>query len=117
MTTENQPESEVIDLNEKGRQPDGTVISSDRRLFVQLYAFTGCPDLDEVVAACANTKINGVIYADLNDPQGFALVTFSENPDYFIDTIRPLLNLAPFTSLTAKPEFTMLGRRRDNLSK
>ena len=31
-----------LDLSEKGRQKDGTVISSDKRMFMQFMAFGDC---------------------------------------------------------------------------
>jgi chlorite dismutase len=34
----------------------------------------------------------------------------TKDPNFFLDTMRPLLNSGPFESLTTKPEFTMLGR-------
>ena len=39
------PEVEKVDISEKGRSADGEVISSDRRLFVQLMAFGGAGPL------------------------------------------------------------------------
>ena len=47
---------------------------------------------------------------DVNDPRGVALLTFSEDPEYFVDRVRPLLNHDPFVALTQKPEYTMMGR-------
>ncbi|HMQ55836.1 MAG TPA: chlorite dismutase family protein, partial [Anaerolineae bacterium] len=38
------------------------------------------------------------------------LLTFSEEPDFFVTGLRELLNQAPFADLTFKPEYTMLGR-------
>ncbi len=52
----------------------------------------------------------GVLYADLNDPFGVALLTFSTEPDFFLNELHPLLRRPPFGSLTPKPEYTMLGR-------
>jgi chlorite dismutase len=54
--------------------------------------------------------IQGVLYEDLQDPNGLGLLTFSENPDYFLTAIRPILNDQPFNRLNLKPEFSMLGR-------
>ena len=46
----------------------------------------------------------------MNDPRGVALLTVTQNPNDFVDRVRPMLNSTPFVSLTQKPEFTMLGR-------
>src|ERR1044071_4590795 len=54
--------------------------------------------------------LSGVLYEDVNDPRGIALLTFSEDPGVFIDRVRPLVNSALFAGLTQKPEYTMLGR-------
>ena len=83
---------------------------SDERLFMQLLAFGGCRDSRAVSDALAASKIQGALYEDANDAQGVALLTLTSDPNFFVDTLRPLLNRAPFSSLVAKPEFTMLGR-------
>ncbi len=101
---------EHLDISEKGRSADGAPLASDRRLFMQLLAFGGCTDSAPVIAALDAAGIDGVLYEDVNDPNGVALLTMSEEPDYFITTVRRLLKQPPFTSLTPKPEYTMLGR-------
>ncbi|MBA3530301.1 MAG: chlorite dismutase family protein [Ardenticatenales bacterium] len=106
MSQEYQP----LDLGEKGKNKAGEPMSLDRRLFMQLLAFGDCQNSAEVSAALEQSNLGGVLYADLNDARGIALLTFSEEPDFFIDQVRPLLNRAPFTALTPKPEYTMLGR-------
>ena len=99
-----------LDLSEKGRGKDGQPISLDRRLFMQLLAYGGCQNTDTLVKALERAEVEGVLYADLNDPQGIALLVMSEAPDYFVTDLRRLLNEPPFTALTSKPEYTMLGR-------
>src|SRR5262249_13495012 len=41
---------------------------------------------------------------------GVALLTFGEDPAFFLEKVRPVLHVEPFASLTQKPEYTMLGR-------
>ncbi len=77
---------------------------------MQLLAFGGCTDTAPLAAALENAGVSGVLYEDLNDPRGVALLTLSQHPATFIDLLRPLLNSAPFDALTLKPEFTMTGR-------
>lgn len=101
---------EDIDISEKGRDENGRILTADRRLFMQLLAYGGCQDVTPVIHALQRAEINGVLYADLNDPQGIALLTFGEDPDYFLTVLRPFLNQPPFNQLTPKPEYTMLGR-------
>jgi chlorite dismutase len=103
-------ESFQLDLSEKGKDKNGQTISLDRRLFMQLLAFGGCRNTGALVEALAQANLDGVLYADLNDPQGVALLVMHENPDFFVTELRQLLNLPPFTALTPKPEYTMFGR-------
>jgi chlorite dismutase len=103
-------ETEAVDISEKGRSSDGQVITSDRRLFMQLLAYGDCSDTAAIINALATAEIDGVLYEDINDPQGIALLTISPDPDEFLVHLRPLLNQKPFTEMRPKPEFTMFGR-------
>ena len=58
----------------------------------------------------AAAAINGVLYEDLNDPRGVAVLAVSRTPDYFFDTVRQVCISGPFTGLTLKPDLTMFGR-------
>lgn len=89
---------------------DGQQQRSDRRLFMQFLAFGGCPDATSLVDTLARAKVTGVLYEDVNDPRGIGLLTLSEDPDFFLDRVRPLLNGPGFSTLIQKPEYTMLGR-------
>jgi chlorite dismutase len=103
---------EPIDIREKGRGADGTPVTLDRRLFMQFLAFgnsrvTVTPPL---IQALEEAKVPGALYEDVNDPRGVALLVLSEDPDYFVTTLRQFLNQSAFSFLTPKPEYTMLGR-------
>jgi chlorite dismutase len=102
--------SDILDISETGRDVDGKPISSDRRLFMQLLAYGDCGDTRELVDALKQAQVSGVLYEDINDPQGIALLTYSEEPDFFIDVLRQFLDKPPFARLMSKPEYTMLGR-------
>ena len=102
-------QTESLDLSEKGLK-DGKPVSLDRRLFMKFTAFTGCPDAAEASTALAAAGVEGALYLDANDPQGIGLIVLSEDPDYFVATLRAVFNARPFSSLTHKPEFDMLGR-------
>lgn len=108
--THGAPQTDEVDVSEKGRSATGEVISLDRRLFMQFLAFGGCHDTNRLIDALQAARIQGALYADINDAQGVGLVTFSEQPDYFLDELRAFLNQPPFNELTPKPEHTMLGR-------
>lgn len=112
-TLQERPQSndlENVDLSEKGRSAEGEVISSNRRLFMQFMAFGGVTDSTALITALEASQVRGVLYEDINDPQGVALLTVSESPDYFLSEMRRFYNQPPFVDLTPKPEHTMLGR-------
>ena len=101
---------EPPDLSEKGGNKDGQPQHSNARLFMQFIAFGGCANTEPLASALDRAKIAGVLYEDLNDPRGVGVLTFSEDPDYFLDRVRPVLNGPGFSTLLQKPDYTMLGR-------
>ncbi len=103
-------EEELVELYELGRSPDGEVIRSTRRLFIQLLAFGDCTAPQGLMDALAAADLPATLYADLNDPRGVGLLTFSEDPEFFLSTLREFLLQPPFAALTPKPEYTMFGR-------
>ena len=105
-----QSETPPLDLRERGGVKDGQPQLSDRRLFMSLTAYTGCRDAKPLAEALARCGVDCVLYEDVNDPLGVAVLAMSDNPGSFIDKLRPALQAAAFASLTPKPEFTMLGR-------
>lgn len=101
----------VVDITEKGRSQDGSTISLDRRLFMQFIAFGNMnKSTHAYTEQLDNADVGGVLYEDISDPFGMGLLTFSENPDDFLQIVRPMLKEPPFAGLQMKPEFTMLGR-------
>lgn len=103
-------EGSPLDIRERGKTQEGQPDALDRRLFMQLLAFGECPDTATLIGALEESGLSGVLYADLNDPHGVALLTFHEQPDFFVSTLRDFLNREPFRSLLPKPEYTMVGR-------
>jgi len=110
VSTEKRRGPEPPDLSEKGGMRDGQPQRADRRLFMQFLAFGGCPDARPLGEALTRAGIAGVVYQDVNDARGAGLLTFSDDPAFFVDRVRPALNAAPFDTLSQKPEYTMLGR-------
>ena len=110
MSTETRRGPEPPDISEKGGMKGGQPQRADTRLFMQFLAFGGCPDPAPLAQELAGAGIESVLYEDLNDPRGVALLTFSEDPGFFLDRVRPLLNRSPLASLVQKPEYTMVGR-------
>jgi len=77
---------------------------------MQVMAFGNCRDVPAVVDHLSRAPIGSVVYEDLNDPRGIAVLTMSRNPNEFIEIVRPLLIQGPFETLTFKPDYTMFGR-------
>lgn len=100
---------EPPDISERGGLKDGHPQRSDRRLFMQLLAFGGCSDAAAVQRHVADVA-DAVVYEDLNDPLGIAVLTISEDPDVFLNDVRPRVTSGPMQRLSFKPQFTMFGR-------
>jgi chlorite dismutase len=104
------PQIDPPDLSEKGGLKEGVRQRSDERLFMQLLAFGGCDDTGPVARQLETAGIEGVLYEDVNDPRGIAVLSVTRTPETFVDCVRPQLKTAAFNTLTLKPEYTMLGR-------
>lgn len=102
--------TEGLDISEQRRTADGQIVRLDRRLFMQLYAFGACNNTADLIASLQEQPFGSVLYADANDPFGVALLTFTEDPNFFVTDLRAYLQLPPFAALQPKPEYTMLGR-------
>jgi len=109
-TTEARRGPEPPDIAEKGGVKNGQPQRSNERLFLQLLAFGGCADTAPLIERLNGSGVTGVLYEDVNDPQGIALLTLGREPTAFVDAGRRMLNAPPFASLVLKPEYTMLGR-------
>jgi hypothetical protein len=101
---------EPLDLREKGGTRGGQPQTSDRRLFMQLLAFGNADDAQCLAGPLRESGMEGVLYEDVNDPRGVGLLTWSEDPAFFVDGLRPFLRHSHFHSLAFKPEYTMMGR-------
>ena len=101
--------AEQLDIREKGRA-NGEIIYSDRRLFMHFLGYGEVTDAAALAEALDEAGLDGALYEDVSDPQGIGLLTFSEDANYFVDTLRPFLNRPPFVALLPKPEYTMFGR-------
>ena len=101
---------EPPDLSEKGGLKDGVPQRSDDRLFMQLLAFGECEDALAVGRQLESARIDGVIYEDLNDPRGIAILAVDRDPNAFIERVRPELKQGACGGMTLKPEYTMFGR-------
>ncbi len=105
-----QTATEKPNIDEKGSPKDGVPQSSDTRLFMQVLAFTDCLDTSQIIACLEKHNICGALYEDINDPYGISIVTYNQDPEYFVTTLRQMLHDDPFAMLTPKPQYTMFGR-------
>lgn len=105
-----------IDVFEKGATVDGVPQTMDRRLYMQLLVFHAREgaDLAQLTtllsSALAGCGVGAVVYEDVNDPRGLAVLTYSEDATQFVTHVRPALAQSQLSALTLRPEFTMLGR-------
>jgi hypothetical protein len=102
--------TEPPDIRERSQTTDGRTLTLERRLFMQLLAFGESERTDFLIEALSEAELPAVLYEDVNDRTGVALLTFTENPDFFLADLRSFLRRPPFCALRAKPEYTMLGR-------
>jgi hypothetical protein len=101
---------EPLDLREKGGMRGGEPQTSDRRLFMQLLAWGNADDTQNMAGALEDSGLEAVLYEDANDPRGIGLLTWSQSPDFFVDTLRPFLRGSAFHNLAFKSDYTMIGR-------
>ena len=99
-----------LDIQEKGVSREGQPQSCDRRLFMQLLAFTGCARPEKLTPLLEECGLQAVLYADVNDPRGVGLLMMDEDPAAFTGKFRELLVKEPFLTLQPKQEMTMFGR-------
>lgn len=102
-------EAAATDLSEKGRR-EGRPISLDRRLYMKFTAFNGCASEQDAADALAAAGVAGALYLDANDPTGIGVVAMTEQPEFLVETLRETFNRPPFSRMTHKAEFDMLGR-------
>jgi hypothetical protein len=100
------PDEVTVDVAERGANGQ----TSSRRLFMQLQAFGGCGDAKALAAALERSQIEAVLYADLHDSRGVGVLSFAEDPAFFVTRLREVLGAEPFVGLARKPELTMFGR-------
>jgi chlorite dismutase len=83
---------------------------SDRRLFMQLQVFTLCADVKPLVRALESSGHEAVLYRDAADPRGVAVLGMHEDPAFFVNGFRELLNSEAFVALQHRPDLAMFGR-------
>jgi len=109
-------EEHGIDVRERGADRDGKPQHLDRRLFMQLLVFDCAGEL-AASEAVKNLKVAierrgaaAVLYADVNNPAGIGLLSFSEDPGDLVSKVRPVFAEQEIRGLCLRHELTMLGR-------
>ena len=103
MSTPGEIKIEVQERGAKGQR-------SDRRLWMQLQVLGGCGDPKPLVRALEASRLEAVLYQDVNDPRGVGLLAIHEDPTFFVNGLRSLLTAETFAGLVLRPDLTMLGR-------
>ena len=102
---------EPIDIRETGAPIDGEPQFSDRRLFFQLHVFEDCSDPEMITKTLEQSRLNAVLYDDLNCPTGMGVLLAAENPEALMTVSRDLLLQArEMPDVLYRSEMTMLGR-------
>jgi chlorite dismutase len=106
----------AIDVLEYGGKRDGERQSMDRRLFMQLLVFDAPPGQSgdflarALTGALRQRNLQGVIYADAQDPHGVGLLTWSDDPAHFVKSVRPVFQVPELASVSIRRGWSMLGR-------
>ncbi len=99
------------DIHEHGRAADGSELLSDRRIYMQLLAFSGCRDPQPLIERLQSWGWDAVLYQDASDPWGVGLLLMDVDPTFFVQTAAPALRSDEFFSaLTPRPEMTLFAR-------
>jgi chlorite dismutase len=104
-----------VDVAERAGHHTGNPQVLETRLFMQLLVFDCAAGLDPQKAidrladALAAQRAAAVLYEDVNAPRGLGVLTWSEDPSHFVQSVRPAL-LAAGEGLAQRPDLTMLGR-------
>jgi len=104
------PQVDKPDIDEHGAPLDGEPQTMTRRLFMQLQAYGGCDHVKSVIHAVESAQIPAVVYEDVHDPRGVAVVTWSDDPAHFVESFRDLQHTEAFSKMHRKPEYSMFGR-------
>lgn len=106
-----------IDVWERTKGHGGQPVQAmNRRLFMQLVGYECEDGLDPSRAvttlgrALDELGAGAVIYADVNNPRGIAVLSWSEDPADFIGKVRPAFVAPGLTGLRSLPALTMIGR-------
>src|SRR2546425_8982035 len=101
-----QPDDFKADVRERGAGGQ----HADRRLFMQLQVLGGCADPKPLVTALETSRLEAVLYQDVNDPRGVGVPGMSEGPTAPGGAYPALLKTETSAGLSLRRALTMLGR-------
>ena len=107
---------EGVDVAERGAERDGRPQSENRRLFMQLLAlqctWTPRPDMlaRQLAQQLERRGAPGVIYQDLLNPAGIAVLSWSDEPGRLLSGVHEAIVSVGSAGLTVRPHLHMLGR-------
>jgi len=105
-----------VDVHEYGGKREGERQKMNRRLFMQLLVLetpSGKKPGEvehELRDKLEERAIPSVLYADAMHPLRVGLLTFSEAPTHFVETVRPLFSDGTLATARVCDDYTMLGR-------
>jgi hypothetical protein len=110
-------EGQQVDVWERTKGFGGQPVQAmNRRLFMQLLGYECEQGLDPARAiqtlgrSLDEAGASAVLYEDMNNPRGIALLSWSENPEDFVTKVRPAFGGPGLSGLRSLPALTMIGR-------
>jgi chlorite dismutase len=106
----------VVDVSERAGDRTGNPQVLHSRLFMQLLVFTGhsqdgaAADTRRLVEALDAAGSDAVLYADVHDPRGVGVLTWSEDPTHFVTKVRKALDDTQRWGLELRHDYSMFGR-------
>src|ERR1700687_1020234 len=100
------PDKVTVDVAERGANGQ----TSSRRLFMQLQAFGGCGDAKALAGSLERSQIEAVLYADVHDSRGVGVLSFAEDPAFFVTRLREVVGAERIRCLGRGPSRS--GRHR-----
>ena len=106
----------VVDVSERAGHHTGNPQVLNTRLYMQLLVYT-CPGemgpnaaISRIGTSLAAASSSGVIYADVHDPRGIGVLTWSEDPTHFVTRVRSALSDTQAWGLQLRHDYSMFGR-------
>ncbi len=104
----------AVDVREKGAPRDGQPQVMNRRLFMQLVVTEAAEPTEQLATRVGESVVRRgarvVVYEDVNHPHSVAVLSWSEDPAAFVESVRPGLLDPSLGRLEIRDSLTMLGR-------